>query len=324
MAGEPLNAMEAGIYKTISSLKKDPHALETVYVSVISFAAKAKVLAPLTEVVALKPPSLELRPGTALGAALDLLRESIKKDVEITTAMSKGDWRPLVFILTDGQPTDDWRGPLARLRAVKPSLASVYGFGCGDEVDFETLAEVSDVCFQVSSLTTESLSKLFVWLTASIQKSVVSPDQLVSLEKSDLPMVDGMKLIDRAQPPKFQEKNARLYFHSVCVKTKRHYLIRYRFNPEIGLYFSEPSVTLPDDFFSDGAAKAPGVDASLLLQGPKCPYCQNHGWGKCGFCGHLFCLDPDNPAPTVVCPFCESHLTIDQSAEDFRVDGSVG
>jgi uncharacterized protein YegL len=324
MAGEPLDAVETGVYKTLSSLKKDPHALETVYVSVIAFGAKAKVLTPLTEVVSIAPPPFSLRPGTSLGAALDLLRESIIKEVKKTTAEAKGDYRPLVFILTDGQPTDDWESALARLRSVKPSLASVYGFGCGDEVDFETLAKISDVCFQVDSLTTESLTRLFVWLTASIQKSVASPEGPISLDKTP-PLDKGMKLIDKERPPKPQQDQARLYLHSICLKTRKHYLIRYRFSPAHSIFICDKTVPLPEDFFADGSMKAPPVDAKLIHYHAECPHCHNEGWGTCGFCGHLFCLNPENPPNKITCPFCETQLTMNLNEDDsFSVDGSVG
>jgi uncharacterized protein YegL len=62
MAGQPLLAVQEGVAKTLASLRKDPYALDTVYVSVIAFAAKAVVLTPLKELVAVSPPTLSLRP----------------------------------------------------------------------------------------------------------------------------------------------------------------------------------------------------------------------------------------------------------------------
>jgi uncharacterized protein YegL len=323
MAGEPLNAVEIGVHKMLSSLKRNPYALETVHMSVISFAAKAKILATLSEINAINPPNLSIRPGTSLGAALNLLRASIEKEVTKTTAQEKGDYRPLAFILTDGQPTDDWRGPTRQLRETRPSLASVYGIGCGNEVDFETLGQIADVCFQVDALTPESLGKLFVWLTASIQSASVNPEAPLTLEKN-VPLEKGMQLIDKDRPPKFQEKNTRLYFHVACQQSKKHYMMRYRFIPERGVYFVENTFPLPEDFFSDGSLKAPAVDSNLLYGEADCPYCHSLGWGKCGFCGHLFCLDPDNIQPQITCPFCETSLTLSDDNESFSVDGSVG
>lgn len=44
---------------------------------------------------------------TALGEALKLVSNKIDTEVEKTTTEQKGDWKPLVFIMTDGIPTDD-------------------------------------------------------------------------------------------------------------------------------------------------------------------------------------------------------------------------
>ncbi|MDR1872341.1 MAG: VWA domain-containing protein [Deltaproteobacteria bacterium] len=324
MAGEALESVEIGVHKTISSLKKNPYALESVHLSIITFAAKAKVVLPFTEILAVNPPALSIKPGTSLGAALDLLRESILKDVTRTTREEKGDFRPLVFILTDGQPTDDWRGPLARLKEVKPRLGHIYGVGCGDEVDFETLGQIADVSIQVEAATSDSLAKFFVWLTDSVQSASVSPDTPLSLEKTP-PLDKGMNLIDKNSPPKFHPETVRLHFHATCSKTKKHYLMRYRHDLTRPVYFFERSFAVPEDFFADGSLKAPATDAGSLLGSSDCPYCHGDAWGKCGFCGHIFCLDSNNLQPEVTCPFCETHLTLDpRNDANFSVDGSVG
>jgi hypothetical protein len=249
---------------------------------------------------------------------LDLLRESIQKEVKKSSKTEKGDFRPIVFILTDGQPTDDWRKALARLKKVQPALASLYAFGCGDEVDFETLALIADVCFQVESLSTETLTKLFVWVTASVQKSVLSQGDL-ELSKSG-PLAEGMRLIDSDRPPKFEKKNSRLYFHARCAKTRQDYLIKYRLAPHGDIYVAEKSEPLGPDFFADGAAPAPAV-ASSRLSSAACPHCENQSWARCP-CGRLFCVDP-NTRLEVVCPYCGNKAILDRELI-FEVDGSVG
>ena len=71
MVGQPLRQMQEGISRMIATLRRDPYALETVYLSVIAFAGVAKTLAPLVELVAFYPPRLPVGSGTSLGAALN-------------------------------------------------------------------------------------------------------------------------------------------------------------------------------------------------------------------------------------------------------------
>jgi uncharacterized protein YegL/DNA-directed RNA polymerase subunit RPC12/RpoP len=321
LAGDNLQAVEIGMHKMLSALSRNPHAIETAVLSVITFGAKAKTAFPLTEVMEARPPVLSPRPGTSLGAALDLLRESIGREVVKTRGDQKGDYKPMVFIVTDGYPTDDWRGPLKRLKAQAPSLATIYAIGVGQDVDFETLTQIADECIHSAVLSPESLSKLFVWLSASIQSQSVSPDGQVSLEK--VPLAEGMELIDKRSPPKFSGKDQRLYFHVTCAKEKRLYMMTFRKNGPDS-YAAEGNLKLPEDFFADGAMRSPPVDAGALYGGFDCPYCGAGAWGKCSFCGHLFCLDLESEAQELACPVCQSKLRLAEDSGSFTIDGSQG
>lgn len=55
MVGETLYKLEEGIAAVVSTLRKDPYALECAYLSVIVFAGKARTIIPLTEVVRVPP-----------------------------------------------------------------------------------------------------------------------------------------------------------------------------------------------------------------------------------------------------------------------------
>ena len=60
--------------------------------------------------------------------------------------MHKGDYRPLVFLLTYGQPTDDYRPAATAIRAANnPKIANIYAIGCGPDVDTGMLREITDI-----------------------------------------------------------------------------------------------------------------------------------------------------------------------------------
>src|SRR5262249_46750175 len=100
------------------------------HLSVITFGREAQQVVPLTELVEFHAPALRVRTGTALGGALQVLMSSLDRDVQKTTEGRKGDYRPLVFLLTDGQPTDDWE-PHADLikTSVMARKASIVAIG---------------------------------------------------------------------------------------------------------------------------------------------------------------------------------------------------
>ena len=107
MNGEPIEAVRQGVKALLMELRSDPQALETAYLSVITFDSIARQVCPLTELMEFEEPELEASGITSLGAALRLLAECIEDEVRKTGPNQKGDWKPLVFILTDGTPTDD-------------------------------------------------------------------------------------------------------------------------------------------------------------------------------------------------------------------------
>lgn len=101
MAGDNIRLLNQGLESLVKSLRTDPHALETVFLSVIVFAGKARTLTPLVELSSFYPPRLPLGSGTSLGLVLDHLMNEIDRTVIKTTSEQKGDWKPVVYLLTD-------------------------------------------------------------------------------------------------------------------------------------------------------------------------------------------------------------------------------
>ncbi|MDE7108445.1 MAG: VWA domain-containing protein, partial [Muribaculaceae bacterium] len=108
MIGTPIEQVQEGMRSIIQNLRTDPYALETVFVGIIAFAGKALTLSPLTELYKFYPPTLPIGGGTSLGAGLDALMREIDSSVVKTTMEKKGDWKPIVFLFTDGNPTDNY------------------------------------------------------------------------------------------------------------------------------------------------------------------------------------------------------------------------
>jgi uncharacterized protein YegL len=108
MRGEPIEAVQTGLQSLLSSLRRDPYALETVHICIITFDREARILCPLTDLGAFvlpQVPPLESSP-TNLGEALELLCQRYDSEVVKGTDEVKGDWLPLVVVMTDGSPSD--------------------------------------------------------------------------------------------------------------------------------------------------------------------------------------------------------------------------
>lgn len=127
MNGEPIEAVRNGVQNLVATLRQDPSALEAAFLSVITFSDTAQQDVPLTELSLFQIPAFKAGGTTCMGAALKLLSEKINQEVTKTTADQKGDWKPVVFMMTDGQPTDD---PTAGIEAIKNERLHLCGLCC--------------------------------------------------------------------------------------------------------------------------------------------------------------------------------------------------
>jgi uncharacterized protein YegL len=169
MSGEPIEAVKNGLQVLVSTLRQDPYALETAFLSVITFSTNASQVVPLTELTSFQAPSLSAGGGTALGLGLSVTAEAIAREVATTTADAKGDWKPIVFLMTDGAPTDDWRKGLATFKAAKTGM--VIACAAGGGADTNVLKEITDNVVSLDTADSATMKAFFKWVSASISTS---------------------------------------------------------------------------------------------------------------------------------------------------------
>lgn len=166
MYGEPIEAVKNGVQTLVSSLRSDPYALETAFLSIITFNTTAQQITPLTELAAFQQPTIEASGCTALGGALELLSQRINSEVTKTTAEVKGDWRPLVFIMTDGVPTDDISNGLNQFKQCKCGMVVACAAGQGASTD--NLRQITENVVQLDTADSSTIKAFFKWVSASI------------------------------------------------------------------------------------------------------------------------------------------------------------
>ncbi len=189
MCGDRIDSVKAGIKVLLQELKGDPQALETAWLSVICFASYVKQVSPLTELLSFKEPQLEAGGSTRLGGALSLLLNCIDKEVKKSTQNQKGDWRPLVFILTDGIATDkpELEQAIERIRAFNTMNIVACMIGDGEDPSF--LKQITNNVIVMKSDTPASFASFFAWVSNSIrltsQNMNAKPRQVIN--QSQLP-----------------------------------------------------------------------------------------------------------------------------------------
>lgn len=183
MKGEPIESVKVGLADMVATLRQDPYALETVCISIITFDREVSQVLPLTELENLQMPDI-LTPDTGpthLGKALKMLCDKIAVEVKRGTPEQKGDWRPLLFILTDGNPSDvqDYNQIIPKVKSL--NFASIVACAAGPKAKVEPLQQLTDQVFRLDTMDATSFKKFFVWVSDVIGlggKSVGTTDSI--------------------------------------------------------------------------------------------------------------------------------------------------
>ncbi|MBL8485313.1 MAG: VWA domain-containing protein [Rhodocyclaceae bacterium] len=333
MAGENLRSLQEGMERLIKTLRSDPYALETTFLSVIAFAGRAKTVAPLVELVAFYPPRLPLGSGTSIGAALEHLMREIDQNVKRTTVQQKGDFKPLVFLMTDGKSTDDMGAAVARWKRDYASRANLVAIGIGQFAALEELSGITPDVLRIESATEQDFKKFIDWISASVRSQSRSiglgEPTKVNLAKIDDSVMTKIESI--AQATAVDEDF--VVITGKCQTTRLHYLMKYErmkhamatrdFHVDATAYNLVGVYAAEKDFedLSDTRANARTINTEALIGSPGCPHCgAPYGFAAC-VCGQIFCTKGDGKA---ICPGCQRELTLSPADGNFDVSRSRG
>lgn len=185
MAGAPIQALRLGVDQFKKEVDSDPFSKESVYVGIITFGGEAefttKGLISFEEFHDnFKTESLSANGQTPLGQAFWLLIESLDKDVKSSIkGGEKGDWKPMVFILTDGQPTDEWQKPReAIVSRQKNKVINVITVGCGPGLNQQNLKEIAIGPTFNMDKDDASFKKFFLWVSQSVKAASRAVSQI--------------------------------------------------------------------------------------------------------------------------------------------------
>ena len=163
MFGEPIAAVENGIQTMHAALLNDPNAFDIAYLSVITFSDFVQQVVPLTELNQFVPPQLKVGGMTNLGGALKYVAECVDREVD------KGDWKPLVFIMTDGVATDNIEDGLVEFK--KREWGAVVACAAGAHADPDELKKITEDVVKLNTDDSTTLSAFFQWATDSSCRS---------------------------------------------------------------------------------------------------------------------------------------------------------
>lgn len=184
MRGEPIQAVNVGLHALLASLRQNPFALESVSLSVITFDGKINEVLPLTPLESVSLPEIvcpESGP-TFLGEALHYICDKVARDVRKSTPDQKGDWRPLLFIMTDGKPSDTQAYNEAIPRVHQADFAAVIACAAGPKSVPDQLKQLTPRVVSLDTMDSSGFSSFFQWVSSAVTAGSASVGAAGGLE----------------------------------------------------------------------------------------------------------------------------------------------
>ena len=177
MTGRPLDALNAGLTLFKDELAADSLAMKRVEIGIVTFGP-VKVEMPFTTASAFFPPTLQAQGDTPMGAAILEALNMVRDRKQDYRSNGISSYRPWVFLITDGGPTDAWKAAAEAVREGEASKQFAF-FAIGVKgANMDVLRQISSAR-EPLSLEGMKFRELFKWLSSSlgsVSKSTVGTD----------------------------------------------------------------------------------------------------------------------------------------------------
>ncbi len=170
MGGAPIDQLNQGFAQFCDEIKNDDLACKRAEISVVTFDSSARVDIPFTEGRYLQPRQLHASGTTAMGAAINLALDELAAQKQAYKSAGLEYYRPWLFVLTDGAPTDGavFSAAAARVKDAEAAKGlSVFAIGVGPNANLVKLKELSARRDPVM-LDGLKFKEFFHWLSASL------------------------------------------------------------------------------------------------------------------------------------------------------------
>jgi len=166
MQGQPIAELNSGMITFKDELAADALAMKRVEIGIVTFGP-VQIALPFQGASSFYPPHLSAQGDTPMGSAIKQGLEMVRQRKDEYKANGISYYRPWVFLITDGGPTDEWQSAAAAVREGEQSKSFAF-FAIGIQgANMDTLHQI---CVR-EPLLLDGLRfrDLFSWLSTSLR-----------------------------------------------------------------------------------------------------------------------------------------------------------
>jgi uncharacterized protein YegL len=170
MEGRRLAALNAGLQEFRSELLTDPVAGRRVEIGIITFGGTIALAQDFITVDRFEPPTLTAHGQTPMGGAITTALDLVDARKRQYRENGISYYRPWIFMITDGEPTDDVKDPTRRLHEEEAKHRVAF-FAVGvEDADMARLRTICATDRPPLMLQGLNFRDMFLWLSASMRR----------------------------------------------------------------------------------------------------------------------------------------------------------
>jgi uncharacterized protein YegL len=170
MSGAPITELNRGVTLFKEAILEDARASLRVEIAIVTFGP-VQLVQDFVTVERFNPPSFTAQDGTPMGEAIEYSLNLLENRKETYRKNGVQYYRPWVFLITDGAPTDDWQNAARLVRNAEAGKRLCFFAVAVEGADTHTLKQIAPPERPPALLHGLDFRGLFLWLSSSLSRA---------------------------------------------------------------------------------------------------------------------------------------------------------